>query len=168
MRKFAVSLPAARTRSPQLFLRSTTWSGSDGGSDGSAGSSFAYRSVRASWCNSVGWSTRPPSAGAAACAPPAQFDIPDDVTVVYFSNPFHGKPFATVVRALIASVDRNPRPLRIIYHNARDEDALLATGRVEVVATLSAVMKNPSRVYQVTPLPPESSSAMTTAGAERA
>ena len=48
-----------------------------------------------------------------------EFDIPDDLTVAYFFNPFHGEPFAQVIRALITSSDRNPRPLWIIYHNAR-------------------------------------------------
>jgi SAM-dependent methyltransferase len=85
-------------------------------------------------------------------APAEQFDIPDDVTVVYFFNPFHGDLFATVVRALLASFDRNPRPLRIIYHNAREEETLLATGRVEVIGTFpTAAVANPTRIYRVVP-----------------
>ena len=81
-----------------------------------------------------------------------EFAIPDDLTVAYFFNPFHGEPFAQVIRALTTSSDRNPRPLWIIYHNARDEQVLLATRRVEVVSTISSVMaKNPSPVYRVVP-----------------
>ena len=48
-----------------------------------------------------------------------EFDIPDDLTVAYFFNPFHREWFSKVIRALITSSDRNPRPLWIIYHNAR-------------------------------------------------
>lgn len=84
-------------------------------------------------------------------SPAEQFPIPDDVTVVYLFNPFHGKPFADVVRGLIESFDRNPRPLRIVYHNAREEDVLLATGRVETVWTFPSVRANPSRIYRVVP-----------------
>ena len=84
-------------------------------------------------------------------APAEDFDIPDDVTVAYFFNPFHGPPFAQVVRALIDSFDRNPRPLQIIYHNARDEHVLLATGRVDVVSTLQSLTANQSRIYRVVP-----------------
>lgn len=81
-----------------------------------------------------------------------RFRIPDDVTVVYLYNPFRGRTFATVVRELLASVDRNPRSVRVIYHNAREEDVLLATGRVEVVRTVLARPGNaPSRVYRVVP-----------------
>lgn len=82
--------------------------------------------------------------------PAEEFAIPDDVTVVYFYNPFQGKAFATVVQALLASVDRNPRPLRIIYHNACEEAALLATGRVQMVRTvLGGPGNDPIRIYQV-------------------
>jgi hypothetical protein len=85
-------------------------------------------------------------------SPAEQFHIPDDVTVAYFYNPFRGEAFATVLRELLASVDRIPRPLRIIYHNARDEDVLLATGRVQVVRTVLAIAGNaPTRVYRLMP-----------------
>ena len=60
-------------------------------------------------------------------------DIPDTVTVAYLYNPFGGEVFATVIDRLIASVDRNPRRLRIIYGNPQEEAALLATGRVRLV-----------------------------------
>ncbi|MHA6795971.1 methyltransferase domain-containing protein [Pseudonocardia bannensis] len=58
------------------------------------------------------------------------FSIPDDVTIAFFYNPFGGRTFETIVDHLLASVDRNPRPLRIIYGNPVEESALLATGRV--------------------------------------
>src|SRR5689334_4233932 len=45
------------------------------------------------------------------------YPIPDDVTVVFLDNPFTGAIFGTVLERLLASVDRAPRPLRIIYFN---------------------------------------------------
>jgi hypothetical protein len=66
----------------------------------------------------------------------AEFEIPDDVTVALFNNPFVGELFEAVIERLLASVDRNPRPLRIVYGNPVEEDALLRTGRVQPVRTL--------------------------------
>lgn len=61
------------------------------------------------------------------------FEVPDDVTVAYFYNPFRGRIFEAVVENLIASVDRCPRVLRIIYLDPFEEETLLATGRVRLV-----------------------------------
>ena len=57
------------------------------------------------------------------------YEIPDDVTVVYLYNPFQGEIFAAVVEKLVASLDRNPRRMRIVYRTPLEEDKLLATGR---------------------------------------
>jgi precorrin-6B methylase 2 len=60
------------------------------------------------------------------------YEIPDDVTVVYFGNPFTGDIFASTVQKLKASLERNPRVLRIIYLNPIEEAILLREGaRVE-------------------------------------
>lgn len=56
--------------------------------------------------------------------------VPDDVTVAFFANPFKGEILSAVVENLIASYDRRPRPLRIIYNYVRHESLLLDTGRV--------------------------------------
>lgn len=61
------------------------------------------------------------------------YNIPDDVTVVFMYNPFRGAIFAAVVENLLASYDRRPRPLRIVYANPIEESALLATGRVRMI-----------------------------------
>jgi SAM-dependent methyltransferase len=61
------------------------------------------------------------------------YEIPDDVTVVFMYNPFRGPIFATVVKNLLNSYDRKPRPLRIVYANPIEEPALLATGRVRMI-----------------------------------
>ena len=63
----------------------------------------------------------------------ADYAIPDDVTVVYLFNPFRGGLFDSVVRNILASVDRRPRRLRLIYRNAIYADRLLATGRARLV-----------------------------------
>jgi SAM-dependent methyltransferase len=63
------------------------------------------------------------------------YPIPDDVTVAFFYNPFLGPIFAHVVRGLLASVDRAPRRLRIIYNNPYEEAQLLATGRIRRVSS---------------------------------
>ncbi|MGD9526707.1 class I SAM-dependent methyltransferase [Pseudonocardia sp.] len=58
------------------------------------------------------------------------YNVPDDVSVVFIYNSFGGHVFAHVVDGLVASFDRNPRDLRIVYHNPVEEAALLATGRI--------------------------------------
>jgi hypothetical protein len=67
------------------------------------------------------------------CSDVLDFPIPDDVTVVYLYNPFTGNTFATVVDRLLASVDRRPRRLRIVYANPVEHERLMAIGRVRLV-----------------------------------
>jgi SAM-dependent methyltransferase len=57
------------------------------------------------------------------------FRVPDDVTHVYFYNPFGGAIFERVCENLLASLDRAPRGMRIIYLNPVEEKMLLSTGR---------------------------------------
>jgi len=56
------------------------------------------------------------------------YDLPDDVTVVYFFNPFEGEVFRRVVEKLVASLRRRPRVMRIIYTNPVEENTLLQAG----------------------------------------
>lgn len=58
-----------------------------------------------------------------------EYEVPDDVTIVFFNNPFTGDVFAEVMRKLEASLDRRPRRMRIIYRNPREHAAVLASGR---------------------------------------
>jgi hypothetical protein len=60
------------------------------------------------------------------------YELPDDVTVVFFNNPFTGQIFESVVGKLLASIERNPRELRIIYANPNEERLLLAAGARQV------------------------------------
>lgn len=64
------------------------------------------------------------------------FDIPDDVTVAFLANPFQGPIFTTVIERLLESVDRRPRPLRLIYRNPVEHAHLMSTGRFRPVRRL--------------------------------
>lgn len=57
-----------------------------------------------------------------------EFDIPDDVSVVYLSNPFSGPILASVLKRLLHTVERNPRRLRIVYFNPVEERRILDAG----------------------------------------
>lgn len=65
-----------------------------------------------------------------------EYQIPDDVTVVYMNNPVRGPIFGAVLNAIAASQQRRPRPMRLIYHNPAEEAALLATGQWRAVRTV--------------------------------
>ncbi|MDQ3276287.1 MAG: methyltransferase domain-containing protein [Actinomycetota bacterium] len=78
------------------------------------------------------------------------YPVPDDVTVVFLYNPFRGETFAQAVDAVLASVDRNPRRMRIVYVNPCEEQALLGTGRVRLVRTALG-SRGTTRLYAVEP-----------------
>ena len=45
----------------------------------------------------------------------AEYEIPDDVTVAYIYNTVRGETFDRVIANLVASVDRRPRRMPVIY-----------------------------------------------------
>lgn len=57
------------------------------------------------------------------------YEIPDDLSVVYLYNPFTGLLFARFIERLLRSLDRHPRPLRLMYNYPFEHDYLMATGR---------------------------------------
>ena len=63
------------------------------------------------------------------------YPIPDEVTVVYLYNAFRGATFDAVIGNLIASVDRRPRCVRLIYLNPQEHERLVGTGRIRLVRT---------------------------------
>lgn len=63
----------------------------------------------------------------------ATYRIPDDVTVAYIYNAFGGGVFQAVVDELLASVERAPRRIVLIYRTALEHERLLATGRFRLV-----------------------------------
>jgi SAM-dependent methyltransferase len=64
----------------------------------------------------------------------AQFDVPDDLTIGYFCHPFEGETLAGVLRNIIASIDRHPRRVRLIYVYPIRIAEFLATRRFRLVA----------------------------------
>jgi hypothetical protein len=58
-----------------------------------------------------------------------EFEIPDDMTYAYFYYPFVGDTFQRVIANIVASLDRNPRLLTIIYAVTEMESVILDTGR---------------------------------------
>ena len=76
------------------------------------------------------------------------YEIPDDVTIAYFYNPFRGRAFHTVIERLLESVDRCPRFVRVIYRTPLEEDYLAATGRLRLVKTSRG--RRPGRHWQHT------------------
>jgi SAM-dependent methyltransferase len=64
-----------------------------------------------------------------------EFEIPDDMTYAYFFYPFIGNTFQRVIANIVASLDRNPRRLTIIYAVPELESMILETGRFRRVRT---------------------------------
>jgi SAM-dependent methyltransferase len=90
------------------------------------------------------------------CADARYYRIPDDVTVVYLYNPFLGEVFAAAVHGMLASVDRRPRRLRIIYFNPEEHDQLVATRRIRHVRNGTRIVRrwrrtDRLRLYEVAP-----------------
>ncbi|MGW4662737.1 methyltransferase domain-containing protein [Streptosporangium sandarakinum] len=88
------------------------------------------------------------------------YRIPDDVSVVFLNNPFRGETFETVIERLVASVDRNPRRVTVIYFNPTEEEFLLGTGRFRPLRTVAhgrgTRQEGPfglTRVYAITERP---------------
>jgi Methyltransferase domain len=61
------------------------------------------------------------------------YELPDDVTVVYMADPFRGHIFDVALGKLVASVDRHPRRLRIIYNFPVEGGRLERSGRARLV-----------------------------------
>jgi 16S rRNA G966 N2-methylase RsmD len=64
----------------------------------------------------------------------AEFQLPEDISVVYLHDPFQGNTLASVVERLVALKDRTGRRFRIVcYAPVRAARGLEATGRVRFV-----------------------------------
>ena len=62
------------------------------------------------------------------CADATEYEVPDDVTIIYFGNPFVGSIFEKVLGKIQESIARNPRKLVILYYHPRMHEALLQAG----------------------------------------
>ena len=63
----------------------------------------------------------------------ASYEIPPDMTIAYFYSPFTGELFQRVIDNIVASLERHPRRLRIVYGNPMLESYIEQTGRFELV-----------------------------------
>jgi SAM-dependent methyltransferase len=70
------------------------------------------------------------------CVDALEWEIPDDLTVVYLSCPFPDHLFERLVDRLVASIDRSPRPMRVIYYfgTERAREILMDTGRARRIS----------------------------------
>ena len=80
----------------------------------------------------------------------AQWVVPDDVTIVYLFNPFMGEVFEQAMAQVIASVDRAPRRLTVIYSFPTQRDALFATGRFRLTKTRKGRRLDPEKSFTLT------------------
>ena len=87
-----------------------------------------------------------------------EFEIPDDVSVVLFFNPFEGETLDKLIAKLAASVDRRPRRLLFIYKNPRAAEMLSEHPRFVLVDQMRWWRPDPEwtrsssvNVYEVVP-----------------
>jgi methyltransferase family protein len=71
-----------------------------------------------------------------------EFEIPDDLRVAYFYDPFVGDTFRRVIDNITDSIDRHPRQVRIIYVVPVMADYILATGRFKLRRSVRVVHEN--------------------------
>jgi hypothetical protein len=62
-----------------------------------------------------------------------EWEVPDDLSIVFMYCPFIGEIFEGAMARLFASYDRNPRELHVLYAYPWEHNRLLKTGRVELV-----------------------------------
>lgn len=62
------------------------------------------------------------------------YEVPEDVTVVFFYNPFSGSVMAARV---LESYERRPRRIRVVYANPKDHDYLVSLGRFKQTRRLA-------------------------------
>lgn len=58
-----------------------------------------------------------------------EFELPDEVTIVFLNNPFTDEVFDGALASVVRSLKRRPRRLRIIYRNPVAHERLMAGGR---------------------------------------
>jgi SAM-dependent methyltransferase len=102
-----------------------------------------------------------------------EYQLPPDVTIVYFYNSFGGELFSRFLAGLIEAVDRDPRPLRFVYANPVERERLEATGRFRLIKTTRRdfILKPARRdfilMYELTPGPGKSGPPLRQAAGSR-
>jgi SAM-dependent methyltransferase len=84
------------------------------------------------------------------CADLRNYQIPDDVTVVYMNNPVRGAIFEHVLSSMTESIKRCPRRMRFIYYNPLEEEVILATGEWRKTRMIAPGWRKPSSLYGMT------------------
>jgi predicted RNA methylase len=59
----------------------------------------------------------------------ARYRVPDDITVVFLYNPFHGEVLETALTRVLESFDRAPRRLRLAYANPVEHELIASMRR---------------------------------------
>lgn len=57
-----------------------------------------------------------------------EYEVPDDVTIIFFGNPFVGAVFEKVIGKVQESLHRNPRELAVLYYHPRMHETLINAG----------------------------------------
>jgi predicted RNA methylase len=87
------------------------------------------------------------------CSDILDYEIPDDVSVIYMYNPFRGPIFQTAMARIVESVNRRSRRLTLIYRSPFEHDAVLATRRFRVVSNKPGLtgksVESALRVYEL-------------------
>lgn len=73
------------------------------------------------------------------------FKVPDDMTHAYFFYPFVGDTARKVLEAIVASVERQPRRVTLIFALPPPEDDILATGRFRLVERIRGGLRDETR-----------------------
>jgi precorrin-6B methylase 2 len=79
-----------------------------------------------------------------------EFSVPDDMTHAYLFNPFVGETFRKVVQNIIASVDRAPRRVLLVYETPTLREALEQTGRFRLLGERKTALRRRTLIYEVT------------------
>lgn len=68
------------------------------------------------------------------CADATTFTLPEGALVIYLFNPLPESGLRRALANLEKSLDEDPRPIYVIYHNPQLETVLTTTGRLERIA----------------------------------
>jgi hypothetical protein len=72
----------------------------------------------------------------------AGFEVPDDMTVAYFFYPFSGSTFERVLENIVASLDRRPRRVTLIYACPGEEASIARTGRFRLARRSQGALRS--------------------------
>jgi SAM-dependent methyltransferase len=67
------------------------------------------------------------------CDDALEWEVPEDLSVVYMNNPFTGATFDRFVERLFGSLEAHPRGLRVVYAYPAEHERLMRTGRAQVL-----------------------------------